>query len=293
MMFLVVCLVLIVCMSLSLLLYTPKKKYNLCLMGIFKNEQDYLEEWIVHHKNQGISHVYLYCNDPIITNYDFLYKSEHKDFITLIQWTDVVNDENGTIQRKAYTDCMANYSHECQYLMMLDIDEFLVALKPYNTVMDYFSTLNSKNTKALKVMRFNYGSSGHVSKPKGNVVDNYKKREKICSSYKTIANTDYLDRYEKFYGVHDFPFLNKTGKIYNNMFYYKNNNPHGCSAEDVNEIPLVINHYYTKSYDEYMKRCDMWKDGGVNNIGYRRDCVNKFKSEDINEIVEPFCMRDC
>ena len=52
--------------------WTNTKKYNIAIMTIFKNEQDYMEEWLDHHINQGIEHIFMYCNDPNITNYSYL-----------------------------------------------------------------------------------------------------------------------------------------------------------------------------------------------------------------------------
>lgn len=254
---------------------------KLCIMAIFKNEQDYIQEWLQHHVDQGIYHFYLYCNDLNINRYDF---TKYNKYITLIPWVDKVNNGAETIQRQAYTHCVQNYSKKCDYIMMLDIDEFLVNKQPNEKVINFINLLNKDTTAAIKVQRYNFGSNGHKTKPNGSVVNNYTMREKICSSYKTIANTKFIDTSKNFYGVHDFNFLNKQGKIYNNYFTYEiTGYPNGCDSTNINEIPLVINHYYTKSYDEYIDRCHMWKDGGVNNIGFRQNCEQQFEERDINE----------
>ena len=46
---------------------------------------------------------------------------------------------------------------------------------------------------------------------------------------------------------------------------------------------IVINHYYTKSYEEFMARCDLWKSGGVNPEGGRKNCKKLFKKRDIKQ----------
>ena len=268
--------------------YTEKYKlYKLCIMAIFKNEEDYMEEWLIHHINQGISHFYLYSNDPNMHNYSYL--NNYKQYITLIPWLNHKNDENGTIQKKAYTHCIHNYNKEFRYIMMLDLDEFMISLDKNKKVIDVINDLEYKNSqfKAIKVPRFDFGSNGNITKPSDNVMNVYKKREKICSSYKTIANVGYIDLNDKFYYVHDFTYNDKKGHVYNNYFKYKGIIPIGCENNTVNEIPLVINHYYVKSYDEYMKRCNLWKDGGVNNINYRQNCEKSFHEKDKtrNEIV--------
>ncbi|AYV75799.1 MAG: phosphorylcholine metabolism protein LicD and glycosyltransferase family 92 domain containing protein [Terrestrivirus sp.] len=257
--------------------FTQAPIYNLCIMGIFKDEQDYLEEWLTYHINQGISHIYLYSNDEKMENYKFLEK--YKDYITLIPWINKKNIMSDTIQRQAYKHCVDNYNNEYQFIMMLDIDEFLVPINK-NKVIDVINSVDKNNTKAMKIQRYNFNANGHITRPNGKVMDNYTKHEDICSSYKTIANSKYIDTTKKFYGVHDFPFTDKKGKVYNNYFNYSNNhgNPHGCSKDDKNEIPLIINHYYTKSREEYLKRCNLWKNGGINPVGYRKDCDKLFES---------------
>lgn len=261
------------------------KKYMLAIMAIFKNESEYMKEWLDHHINQGISHFYLYSNDENMDKYDYL--KNYDQLITIIPWTDQINDTISTIQRKAYSHCVKNYGNDCQYLMMLDIDEFLVTKKPVKPdfVINIINTLTPDEVKAIKVPRFNYGSNGYIDKPKDGVFNSYKKREQICSSYKTIANTDFIDKDKNFYGVHDFPFNDKPGKIYNAYFTYaKTGYPNRCTKDDINEIPLVIKHFYTKSYNEYLSRCKLWKDGGVNTVGFRSDCKNKFKENDQQEV---------
>ena len=264
------------------------KKYNLSIMAIFKNEQDYMEEWLDYHISQGFDQIYLYCNDQNLNLYTYLTKSKYIPYIKLIDWVNKQNNGIDTIQRQAYTNCVQTYSHETQFLMMLDLDEFVIPIKHCFRVSDYIISLKSQwnNITAFKIQRYDFGSSGHITKPKTPVMDSYKFHETICSSFKTLANTDYIDKKTKFWRVHDFNFISdKFGKIFNSNFnYHETGLPNSCKPELVNEIPLVINHYYTKSYEEYLARCDMWKKGGINPIGFRHDCENKFKLRDVNEI---------
>lgn len=264
------------------------KKYNLSIMAIFKTEQDYMEEWLDYHISQGFEQIYLYCNDPNLNLYPYLSNLKYISYIKLIDWVDKKNNGMDTIQRQAYTHCIQTYSHESQFLMMLDLDEFVVPIKSYSKVSDYILSLKPQwnNITAFKIQRYDFGSSGHITKPKTDVMESYKFHEIICSSFKTLANTDYIDKDSKFWRVHDFNLIpNKSGKIFNSYFgYHETGFPNSCKPESVNEIPLVINHYYTKSYEEYLARCEMWKKGGINPIGHRQDCENKFKLRDVNEI---------
>jgi hypothetical protein len=267
---------------------SESKKYSISIMAIFKSEQDYMKEWLEHHISQGFEQIYLYSNDPNIHLYPYLKEPKYIPYIKLIDWTDKKNNGMDTIQRQAYTHCVQTYSHETQFLMMLDLDEFVLPIKSYPTVSKFIHSLKPQWDKicAFKIQRYDFGSGGHITKPNGLVIESFKFHEKVCSSFKTLANTDYIDKSSKFWRVHDFNFIpNKYGKIFNSYFgYHETGFPNSCKPNSINEIPLVINHYYTKSYEEYLSRCELWETGGVNPIGHRTDCENKFKSRDVNEV---------
>lgn len=272
----------------SMELFTTYKN-KLSIMAIFKNEELYLEEWLQHHINEGINHFYLYSNDENMEKYKFLDK--YTDKITLIPWTNVTQSIHSTVQRDAYTHCIQNYINEYDFLLMLDIDEFLVPLLKNRKVVDIVNKLDKNKVKAVKIQRYNFGSNGHVKKPFGPIMQNYKKHEKICSSFKAMANSIYIDTSQIYYGVHDHPYKDEEGKIYNSYLKYivnENTNtyigPNGCTISSINEIPLVINHYYTKSQEEYINRCKLWVNGGINGIGYRKDCDENFKEKDVSDI---------
>lgn len=270
--------------------HNTSHKYSLALMAIFKSEQDYMEEWLDHHIAQGFEQIYLYCNDPNIHLYPYLSCSKYKSKIQLINWVNKKNNGMDTIQRQAYTHCVQTYSYQTQFLLMLDLDEFVIPIKSYSiyTISDYINSLKPEwnSICAFKIQRYDFGSNGHIIKPNDKVIKSYKLHEKICSSYKTLVNTDFIDKKSKFWRVHDFNLIpNKTGKIFNSYFSYDETGfPNSCKSNSINEIPLVINHYYTKSYQEYIARCELWKKGGINPVGFRTDCENKFKSRDVNEV---------
>lgn len=266
-------------------------RYKLCIMAIFKNEHEYMKEWLDHHIKQGVSHFYLYSNDPNMQNYPYLTQSKYKKKVTLIPWVNVKHIGKYTVQRQAYTHCIKNYNAEFRYIMMLDLDEFIDTFTENNDkkeklVIDVIDTLDQNNTKSIKVMRFNYGSNGNLKKPKGTVMNNYTKHQKWCSSFKTIANVDHIDTDRRFFCVHDYPYKrHKTSaKIYNKFLRYKKGLPSGCDCDSKTEVDLIVKHYFTKSKEEYIDRCKLWKDGkGVNILG-RGDCENNFKDKDVNDI---------
>lgn len=260
---------------------SESKKHKFVIMAIFKNEEEYMEEWLEHHINQGVTKFYLYCNDHNLKKYSYL--NNYKKHIELIDWTKKKNIGSYTIQKQAYTHCIRNYNNEYHYIMMLDLDEFIIHLDKKKKVIDYLNLLGLFKTKSLKIPRYNFGSNGHIKKTKGSVVENYTKHEKIYSSFKTIANSIFIKKNTMFKTVHDFNYIAKKGKIYNS-FLSKKNKILKSIRKNRNETKLVINHYYTKSYEECINRCKLWKNGGINPYQFRQNCDKKFKKIDKNEV---------
>jgi len=284
----IICLVIILIAILVISIIRIKKgpKYKLCVMTIFHSEGGYMEEFIDHHMKHGISHIYAYMNDPDRAAYSYLF-DKYKDYVTVIPWIDKKNDGTNSVQRQAYYHCTKNFIDEFEYILMLDIDEFIISTERNTRVIDIINSIDRDTTKAIKVQRYDFGSSGHIKKPIGGVKENYVYREKICSSYKTIANSLFIDTEKKYYGVHDFPYNTRKGHIYNSYFNYENGGcPNGCTENSVNEIKLMICHYRTKSYDEYLERCTLWKNGGINPYLYRTDCKNTFHKYDHKTVYD-------
>lgn len=262
-----------------------KKKYFITLAAIFKNENDYLEEWLDFYVKQGIEQFYMFDNNDNaghdkITNKIF---DKYKDKITHIIWNNVKTEGGNTVQRKAYQYCYDRYNHEFQWMMLADIDEFGYSIEPNKNLRDIVMEYANPNTPYIKVPRFNFGNSGHKEKPEGGVIKNFTRREKNISSYKSISNVDFVDKRFRSMGVHrllyttDKNMINKGIKI-------------GCSLpESYNKIPLIMNHYYTKSYQEYVNKCMMWNQKPINYLGKRTsDCYNKkeFDEKNINTVED-------
>ena len=59
--------------------------------------------------------------------------------------------------------------------------------------------------------------------------------------------------------------------------------------ESYSKIPLVMNHYYTKSHQEYVNKCMMWSQNPINFLGKRtNDCYNKkiFDEKNDNSVLD-------
>jgi len=145
------------------------KKYFITLVAIFKNENDYLEEWLDFYVKQGIDQFYMFDNNDNaghdkITNKIF---EKYKDKITHIIWNNVKTEGGHTVQRQAYQKCYDTYNHEFQWMMIADIDEFGYSIESNKTLKDIVMEYANPDTPYIKVPRFNFGNSSHMKKPEG------------------------------------------------------------------------------------------------------------------------------
>ena len=278
---------LILIMIIFRIIITKRKKYFLTMVAIFKNEDDYLEEWLDFHVKQGFDHFYLYDNNDIVPNENtkkILLK--HSDKVTHIKWNNIESDPLRTVQRKAYQNCVSNYNKEFQWLAIADIDEFIYSTNN-KSIKDIIEKYTNKDTPSIRIPRFNYGDSFHEKKQKS-VTRSYLFREKNFSSYKSINNIDYVDLLRHTHGVHRFLYTTDLNTINHNIYIDNSiDNPTEFRKNTLsykNQIPLRMNHYYTKSKEEWIERCNKWnKKKLINYLGSREKCASDESYQKINK----------
>ena len=267
--------------------YIHKKKYFIVIAAIFKKENTYMDEWYEFYISQGIDHFYVYDNNEESPESAraFAISSRFPGKVTLVPWTDVEVVGEDTIQRAAYQHCVDNFHHVFQWVLLADIDELAYSTKPKFTLKDVMEKCVPPNVPYVKIPRFNFGNNFHENRPpSGGVVVNFTRREKKISSYKAISNADFLDLKRPTRGVHRFVYTTKKNAINRGMKIV-------CSLPaSFSEIPLVMNHYYTKSYEEYVEKCLLWKNSvPINLLGRRsQKCCDRsvFNKKNRNEVVD-------
>lgn len=223
-----------------------QKKYNLAIVAIAKNEQDYIKEWVSFHKVMGFDKIILYDNDSTDNMVE-----EIKPFIN--NGYVIYNKIPGVKQQlNAYNDALKRYSSLFRYMAFIDCDEFLFPVDSSETVLSIVEKAIKKNIHAGGVCAnwAMFGSSGHETKPEGLLIENFIYRCKIpgkgTGCIKTICNPDLVLRFD-----HSHYPIYKTG-IYGIT-------PEGkrCSGwqNPIKEyIGLRINHYFTKSKEQWIER---------------------------------------
>tara|TARA_R110000868_G_scaffold227424_4_gene480411 strand:- start:247 stop:1074 length:828 start_codon:yes stop_codon:yes gene_type:complete len=239
------------------------KKHFLTFVSVFKNENNYFREWLEYHLMMGVDHFYLYDQDGGLDAMELLRPYEKVGIVTRHPWTHF----DGTKYDKttkfyerdkshiAFAHCAKNYRHEAQWIQKIDIDEFLVPNDRGNNLTDWLKEQDLNKIKGARTYRYNFGYNGHLNKPEGLVTQNFLKREAEYSDYKDICNTDFITENRYKYNSHKWSYkLFKKGKF----------------IDDKNQAGFHINHYYTKSFEEYKNRQNVMRSRNNSQEGFEK-----------------------
>lgn len=114
------------------------KIYDFSICAIFKDESKYLKEWIEYHRLFGVDHFYLYNIGSKDCFQSVLHPYIEEGIVTLIHWPEAISNQDErhadswalSTQIPAYENAV-NFiaKNETKWLILVDIDEFLVCPK--------------------------------------------------------------------------------------------------------------------------------------------------------------------
>ena len=234
------------------------KRYKVCLCAIFKDEGEFLKEWLEYHMIVGVEHFYLYNNDSSDNYLDILEPYIKKGIVTLIDWP-------GSCQQiKAYKNAIRTYSAEAKWLGFIDIDEFVVPIDRDN-IYDILKPFDNRASAVLIYWKM-FGSSGLIERQRGKLVTEQfiMAWPKMTDIGKCFYNTDY-----------EFDFdLKRNNGMHHSLWCRCKSNKHvrpplnvqnHISFHEYNVIrnltlPIQINHYVTKSYCDWGYKANVKSD---------------------------------
>ena len=198
----------------------PKvEPFFLVLVCMFRDENLYLKEFLDYYILQGVDHFYLYDNENPESTKAILEPYIRCKYVTLIEWKDSVIDtvpksqqrtrwndyKQLSTQNLAFYDFMTRFKKDCQYVLKCDIDEFVYPALGYKSVRSVLKKeFDKRSTRGIWIPRRDFGSSGHITKPDGLVIENYTKAAKETSHSKSIGNSTFIKKPS--YGAHSFDY---------------------------------------------------------------------------------------
>jgi hypothetical protein len=142
--------------------------HELAVGAIFKDEARFLHEWLTFHRGVGVGHFYLYDNGSTDDFRAVLAPWIDAGAVTLFDWPGTAR------QVPAYNHCIRHFRDEARWIAFIDIDEFLFSphARDIRPILAEYRDL-----PALFVYWLMFGSSGHVSRPDGSIIEAYTRRE--------------------------------------------------------------------------------------------------------------------
>jgi hypothetical protein len=234
----------------------------LSLCSVYRDHAEYLREWIEFHRLVGVDRFLLYDNESSDDHEDVLAPYVERGIVEMHHWPTPASVERGVPWSiiGAFEDCIARHREDSRWIGFIDVDEFLFSPvgRPLPDVLAEFEEFSG-----VEVSRYDFGPSGHRTKPDGLVIESYLYRRAYTSPkkdwehVKSIVDPSRVDRV-----------FNAHGFFYTEGFAVRENrergleDPPGRRGFPVANV-LRINHYITKSEEEYDRKGAQWASAGV------------------------------
>lgn len=250
-------------------------KKKIALICIAKNEDYYLQEWIDYHLKLGFDDIHIFQNDwrfknPINNDRVYFHEYDGKTYMS---------DEPiwiRNIQSRCYTDFLRNYHEKYEWAAVFDVDEFLV-LKETNDVKEFIKNYDNYDCLVINWAMFGNNGLEIFDENDTSVINRFTKRKNqeggqfksICKlGPNVIHQVHYTD------GNWVDPDFNLGSGGYNN---------------NGNFNKAQLNHYFTKTYLEFVNKRERGNACGSGHDG-KRDITDFFENN-FNE-VDDFYARD-
>ena len=162
--------------------------HKLAIAAIFQNDGPYLEEWIEYHKKVGVEHFYLYDNLSTDNPEQYLDKYVKTGEVELFKWPN--SAEPGfwgyTTQPASYRDALAKAKGKCQWLALIDTDEFLVPMT--HKKVTHLLSQEFAFCKAVYVNWLMFGTGG-ISCPDHKILKRLTLSSKVSNVWNTYGKT--------------------------------------------------------------------------------------------------------
>lgn len=229
------------------------------LVCIAKNEDNYIFEWIEYHLKLGFDNIFIYAND-----WDFISKNNKIKTIN-------INGEKQQIN--AYNHFLKTNNINYDWVAFLDVDEFLV-LKQHKTLSSFLNSYSQCNAIGINWAIFGNNNHTNVENNNYSVLSRFTKRSDenhITNRHiKTIVKLPSQD----IMSIHN---------VENTWFNLNKEIRSGPFNEPVDWTIAQINHYFTKSDEEFLIKCNRGRADMLVKRNYN-DYINDINANQIEDL---------
>jgi hypothetical protein len=203
-----------------------------------------LREWIEFHRLVGAERFFLYDNGSVDNHREVLAPYLRDGTVVVHHWPHFPG------LRKAFDHCLEHHRDDVRWIAFLDIDEFLFS--PTGRLVSELLA-EYEDHPGVGVNRYNFGTSGHVARPPGLVIENFVMRAGVRrNAIKSIVDPK---RTLRSLGGHHFAY--REGFAVDELHRLLNTAPPQAPPGRVGALTptftldrLRINHYICKSEEE-------------------------------------------
>ena len=239
---------------------------KVALCAIVKNENLYIREWINWYKHIGISKIFLYDNNDIdgekledVIN-DYI-KDKFVEVINVrgLEKGKVYDKDGVNLQPKCYIDCYKNKVSNFDWVCFFDVDEFLVFKQGF-TLFTFLNQNIFKDSDTILIPWVQYDDNNLLFYENLPVMKRFThKSNTIKQGVKSIVRCNKLfnDNYKSINCLIHCFLLNDRKIIKSNgqkIITYNKSNWYTLTEEQIKKSGAVLNHYKTKSTEEFIKR---------------------------------------
>jgi len=216
----------------------------LAICAVYRDEGPYLREWIEFHRLVGVERFYLYNN---------LSTDDHRDILAPYVAEGVVAVTDWPVrpaQIQCYDQCLKDYRDEARWIAFIDLDEFLFSPtgEPVAEILREFERWPGVGANWAV-----FGSCGHSTKPPGLVIESYTRRTGDPGINRHIKSIVDPTRVRSFCMPHFFMYTD-GGAVDENKGEITG--PPYALTDDVSLSRLRVNHYATKSEEEFRRKLE-------------------------------------
>jgi hypothetical protein len=256
----------------SFVINTKKEKDKyLALHAMCKEKTEDIIEWINYHKTIGVEHFILYNNNSNEHHlYDSLPKNLHS-ITTIVNW---FYDMDGR-QILAQKHCI-KHNQNFRWIGFLDIDEYIVPLQESN-IANILKSYEEYDGLCLHWLLF--GSNGLLTRQNSTIYS----YTQSCPNHGANEHIKSIINPKKYTGYHYDPhFITTSNSV--NVNKEKVTDAFGSTRQN-NRKPILdkvmrINHYYTKSLEDFSYKRDR-KGGNLVNRIYSDKHFDSIQKENV------------
>lgn len=264
------------------------KKYLLSVGAILCNESMIISEWIQHYIDEGVEHFYLIENNSSVeySSFDIIH-DKYAEYVTYFR------DDTRHAQVHHYNKYFKNAITESEWLMIVDLDEFVYARHPFRTISEYIRKIHRMPVDQIMIPWKMFGSSGFKEQPE-NVVHNFIKRQLYNGKKKSQAMRNHKEINVKSivrtssvvsFRIHAHHLKGNCISRRSNYQFCRTDDWLATTEEILKTESLHLNHYAIQSLD-FFKKIKMTRGSADNALSDRVRNIHYFHMYDSNPLID-------